>query len=135
MIPYTILTNRKRALIALIHTVAFLAVAVATGMLVIRPLGAASPKSAWIMTGAYVLISGALLVLTGISRPVSERVYFGCCTTSASFGLLRQIFGDAQLPSAVYVRVAMLLCAVLVGYLILRKHETKPRLFAADERS
>src|SRR5690348_8951156 len=118
MNPYTILTNRKRAFIALIHTVVFLAVAITTGMLVIRPLGAGSPRSAWIMGGAYILISGALLVLTAISRPLSERIYFGCCATSASFGLLRQIFGDAQIPSAVYVRVAMLLCAVAVGYSI-----------------
>ena len=123
MNPYVILTNRKRAIVALVHTVVFLVVAIITGMLVIQPLRSGSAKGAWIMAGAYVLISTALLVLTAISRPMRERLYFGCCTVSASFGLARQVFGDAQLPSAVYVRVAMLVCAVVLGVSIMKRHE------------
>ncbi len=122
MNPYVILTNRRRAIVALVHTVVFLVVAIITGVLVIQPLTSSSAKGAWIMAGAYVLISLALLILTAISRPLRERLYFGCCTTSASFGLARQVFGDAQLPSAVYVRVAMLVCAVLLGVSIMKQH-------------
>ncbi len=124
MNPYVILTNRKRAIVALVHTVVFLIVAIITGMLVIHPLTTGSARSAWIMAGAYVLISLALLILTAISRPLRERLYFGCCTMSASFGLARQVFGDAQLSVAIYVRVAMLLCAVLLGVSIMKQHES-----------
>ena len=124
MNPYVILTNRKRAIVALVHTVAFLVVAIITGMLRIQPLTSTSAKGAWIMAGAYVLISTALLILTAISRPLRERLYFGCCSMSASFGLARQVFGDAQLPPAVYVRVAMLLCAVLLGVSIMKQHQS-----------
>jgi len=122
---YGILTNRKRAIIALVHTVAFLIVAAVTGMLTVRPLGAASHASAWIVAGIYVAVTCVLLVLVAFSGNALERVYFGCCTTSAGFGLARQILGDAALPAAVYVRVAMLACAVVLGSMILRDRRTQ----------
>jgi len=119
---YVILSNRKRAIIALVHTVAFLALAVYTGLLTVRALRAGSPLSGWILAGAYVLITGVLLVLVMISGNLAERSYFGLCTISAAFGLARQILGDVGIPAAVAVRVAMLAGAVVVGAAILREH-------------
>jgi hypothetical protein len=119
---YVILNNRKRVIIALVHTVAFLLLAVYTGTLVVRPLHAGSPMPGWIMAGVYVAVTTALLVLAAVSGNPIERTYFGLVTTSAGFGLARQIVGDAGIPMAVYVRVAMLACAVAVGVGILREY-------------
>jgi hypothetical protein len=120
---YVILTNRKRAIIALVHTVAFLIVAVITGMITVNGLHAGANTAAWAVAGIYVLVTAALLVLTAISGPARERIYFAFCTTSATFGLARQILGDQQIHVAIYVRVIMLACAVVVGWMILRGHE------------
>jgi hypothetical protein len=117
---YVILSNRKRVIIALVHTVAFLLLAAYTGLLLVRPLHAGSPASGWILAGVYVAITGALLSLAAISGNAIERIYFGFCTTSAGFGLARQILGDTGIPAAVYVRVVMLACAVAMGVVILR---------------
>jgi hypothetical protein len=119
---YTILTTRKRAIVALVHSVAFLLIALYGAVSVVRPLGAASPASAWTMGGVYVAVTSALAVLSALSGHWRERLYFGCCTTSATFGLLRQILGDPPMHFAVYVRVAMLACAVVTGLEIVRAH-------------
>jgi hypothetical protein len=129
---YVILSNRKRVIIALVHTVAFLLLAVYTGLLLVRPLHAGSPASGWIIAGVYVAVTTALLVLAAISGNAIERIYFALCATSAGFGLARQILGDAGIPAAVYVRVAMLACAVATGVAILREHR---RGSAAGKRS
>ncbi len=119
---YIILSNRKRVIIALVHTVAFLLLAAYTGLLLVRPLHSGSPASGWIIARAYVVITAVLLVLAAISGNAIERIYFGLCTTSAGFGLARQILGDAGIPAAVYVRVVMLACAVMMGVVILREY-------------
>jgi predicted permease len=119
---YIILSNRRRVIIALVHTVAFLLLAVFTGLLLVRPLHAGSPRSGWIIAGIYVAVTGALLALAALSGNFIERIYFGLCAASAAFGLARQILGDAGIPAAVCVRVAMLACAVVVGVVILREH-------------
>jgi len=119
---YTILTTRKRVIIALIHTVFFWIVAALGLVWTVHPLRATSPPSAWIMAGVYVIISSVLLLLTVFSGHPGERCYFGFCTASASFGLLRQLFGDPRMHAAVYVRVAMLACAILMGLWILRRY-------------
>ena len=51
-----------------------------------------------------------------------EKFYFGLCTVSASSGLLRTAFGDQAFHVGLYVRVVMLVSAVLVGLLIVRMH-------------
>lgn len=103
---YTILTTRKRVIIALVHTVVFLAVATAGLFYTVGPLRMASPASAWIIAGIYAIVSSVLLWLMAISGRTGERSYFGFCATSASFGLLRQLLGDPLMHLAVYVRVA-----------------------------
>jgi hypothetical protein len=62
--------------------------------------------------GVYTLVS-SILWLTAISRGTIERMYFDFCTTSASFGLRRQLLGDPAIHVA--VDVAMLACAVVTG--------------------
>lgn len=119
---YAILTNRKRTIVALVHTAVFWAVALTGFVTVVRPLGARSPASSWVLSAVYLLVTLALLALAGVSRRAAERLYFGLCATSALFGLVRQIAGDPPLRAAVYVRVAMLGCAVAVGNRILRDH-------------
>ncbi len=119
---FAILTNRKRALIALSHSVVFLGIA---------SHGFVSPKPAAVFQGPgaaaivvsiaiYFTVASILAWLVGISRCALERLYFGLCGCSATFGLLRIIFGDAALPAAQYVRVAMLTSAIVVGGLILQ---------------
>ncbi len=122
---YVILTNRKRAVIALVHTMVFWVVALAGFVTVVRPLGAASPVSSWVLAAVYLLVTAALLTLAAASRHAVERLYFALCAASAAFGLLRQIAGDPRMHPAVYVRVAVLGCAVGVGNWILRDHGSR----------
>ena len=119
---YVVLTNRKRAIIALAHTVAFWAVALTGLVTVVRPLGTGSPAGSWVLAAVYLSVTAALVALGVASRHAAERLYFGFCATSAGFGLLRQVAGDPPMHGAVYVRVAMLGCAVVVGNWILRDH-------------
>jgi hypothetical protein len=122
VIGYFILTNRKRTVVALVHTVAFLLLAVRGAFTVIVPLDRASTFAAWLMPAVYLVVSLILLVLAVMSRTGRERLYFACCATSAAFGLLRQVMGDPRMHSAAYIRVVMLITALLVGWSILRQH-------------
>ena len=121
MNEFGVLNNRKRALIALIHSVVFLGVAMH---------GFLSPKTGILhgsgATGDFVLIAIYLIVasilgwLVSLSRCAWERIYFALCAGSATFGLTRTMFGDAAVPPAQYLRVILLSSAVAVGVLILR---------------
>lgn len=116
---HRILNTRKRVIVALVHTVVFLGVAVLGFFFPVSALRIGSPPSAWIVAGVYVIVSSVLLWLTAISRGAVERLYFAFVTTSASFGLLRQLLGDPSMHAAVYVRVTMLACAVVTGFWML----------------
>jgi hypothetical protein len=122
MNEFGILNSRKRAVIALIHSFVFLGIAVH---------GFASPKAGIllpglvatgdiVLIGIYLTVASILAWLATISRCARERLYFALCTCSATFGLLRTIFGDTTLPAAQYLRVIMLTSAVGVGTWILR---------------
>ncbi|MFZ3264282.1 MAG: hypothetical protein WA172_09805 [Terriglobales bacterium] len=126
MSEFTILTNRKRALIALVHSVVFLLVA-------FRQMIAPSPAAGiwlpstvstgtWVLCLIFSIVSTILLWLFAISRGWPEKVYFGMCTISASSGLLRTAAGDQAFHAGLYIRVIMLMSAVLVGLLIVRMH-------------
>jgi hypothetical protein len=122
---YAILTNRKRAVIALVHSIFFLFVALMSfrgrpkaGLLFAQT----KPAGDWAMLGIYVVVTTILLILVGVSTCSRERLYFAFCATSASFGLLRIVLGDSHLLVAQYVRVGMLACAVVTGYIIVRCH-------------
>jgi hypothetical protein len=117
MNDFRVLTNRKRALIALVHSLVFLGIAMH---------GFASPKAGillpgsgatgdFILIGIYLTVASILAWLVGVARGARERMYFALCASSATFGLLRTIFGDTALPPAQYMRVIMLTSAVVVG--------------------
>jgi hypothetical protein len=124
MKDYVILNSRKRAIIALIHTVAFLVIAIITGMRVVHPLHSGSPAGAWAVAAIYFVVSAVLVILTIASGTLRESLYFACVSASAMFGLARQVIGDPGLHVAVYVRVFMLLCAVALGTIVLREYST-----------
>ena|SRR6266496_2864563 len=122
MNDFGVLNNRKRALIALVHSVVFLGIAMH---------GFACPKAGvllhgsgsigdFVVIGIYLTVGSILAWLVSVARCARERVYFALCTCSATFGLLRTIFGDAAVPAAQYLRVIMLSSAVFVGIWILR---------------
>jgi hypothetical protein len=122
MNEFGILTNRKRALIALVHSVVFLGIAL--GGFTSPKAGVLIPQLAatrdLILIAIYLTVASILLWLVGVSGCAKERVYFALCDCSAIFGLLRTIFGDAALPVAQYLRVIMLMSAVALGAWIFR---------------
>lgn len=123
---FSILTNRKRALIALAHSVAFLLIAFRQ-MVSATPvagiwLPATVSTGTWILCFIFVIVSGILLWLFAISRGWMEKLYFGMCAVSASSGLLRTVAGDQAFHAGLYIRVVMLTSAVLLGLLIVRLH-------------
>ncbi len=123
---FRILTNRRRAMIALVHTVFFLAIAVVQ-LALSRPtprfaLHTQTTAGSAIMVSIYLIVTAVLLILFGVSRAMIERLYFALCASSASFGLLRAVYGDPPMHFAHYFRVLMLSCAVFVGFAILRVH-------------
>jgi hypothetical protein len=120
MNEFAILTNRKRALIALIHSIVFLGIAAH---------GFAAPKaglvhrivtSDLVLVAIYLIVASILAWLVAMARCAVERLYFAFCVSSATFGLLRTILGDASVPAAQYLRVIMLTAAVALGTWILR---------------
>jgi|SRR5579864_4741695 hypothetical protein len=123
MNDFGVLTNRKRAVIALIHSIVFLAVAfhgfVSPKAGVLHGSGATGD---FILIAIYMVVASILIWLVSISRGLAERAYFTLCTISASSGLLRTIFGDYAVPPAQYLRVFMLSAAVGLGILIVRSH-------------
>jgi hypothetical protein len=123
---FSILTNRKRALIALVHSIVFLLIAVRQMVAASRAAGiwnaAVVSASTWILCGIYVGVLAVLLWLFAISRHWSERIYFGLCAVSAASGLLRTAVGDHAFHAGLYLRVAMLTIAMLVGLMIVRVH-------------
>ncbi len=69
----------------------------------------------------FLGVTSILLQLVRISRCLREKLYFGFCSASAALGLMRLLFGDPQY-AGLYLRVVMLVCAVVTGTLILRGH-------------
>jgi len=130
MTGFSILTNRKRAIVALAHSVVFLLIAV-------RQMVAATPAAGvwlpsrvstgtWILCGIFAIVSAILFWLLAISRGWMEKFYFGFCTLSATSGLLRTAAGDQAFHAGIYIRVLMLVSAVLVGLMIVRTHTRQP---------
>ena len=123
---YSILTNRKRALIALVHSVAFLLLATRDLAVRTRLEGVVNrvhvSVGAAILVGIYLIVSSILLYLFLRSAGLAERLYFGFCSASATAGLVRAVVGDQAFPVGQYVRVGMLTAAVLTGLVLWRLH-------------
>jgi len=126
MSGFSILTNRKRAIVAVVHSVVFLLIAVrqmvATGPAAGVWLPSTVRPGTWILCGIFAVVSAILLWLLVISRRWMEKFYFGFCTVSATSGLLRTAAGDQAFHAGLYIRVVMLVSAVLIGLLIVRTH-------------
>ncbi len=130
MREFSILTNRKRAIVALVHSIIFLLIAFRQMIAATPAAGiwvpATVPTGTWVLCGIFTVVSAILLWLFAISRGWIEKLYFGMCTVSASSGLLRTAFGDQAFHAALYIRVVMLTSAVLVGLFIVRIHSPAP---------
>ena len=128
MEAFGILTNRKRAIIALVHSVFFLAIAgIQLAVSHAEAFSAHREKmvSGVLLLGIYVIVTSVLLVLLRFSHCTREKLYFAFCAAGAAFGLLRILFGDPVLHANVW-RVLLLFCAVLTGIGILRSHSAAP---------
>jgi hypothetical protein len=139
--PFTILNSRKRALIALIHSVFFLALA--TRDLVISARLAGILDKTHVSAGSvalvsiYVIVSGVLFTLFGYSAGLLEKLYFAFCAASAGSGLVRAVVGDANFAAGAYLRVVMLVCAAGTGIILLRAQSagSAPVLRSVEEES
>ena len=126
MSGFSILTNRKRAIVALVHSVVFLLIATRQ-MIAAQPaagiwISSTVSRGTWILCGIFAIVSTILLWLFVISRGWMEKFYFGFCTISATSGLLRTAAGDHAFHAGLYIRVVMLVSAVVVGLLIVHRH-------------
>ena len=124
MHSFSILNSRKRAIIALIHTVIFLCIAaLQTALSHARAFSLHGDKVAGgvALLTIYTIVTTVLLILLRYATHSSERLYFALCATSAAFGLLRILLGDPALHAGV-LRVFLLSCATIVGLMILRAH-------------
>lgn len=121
MSQFGALTNRKRAVIALIHSIVFLGIAV-HGFVARKPgiWHGSRATGDLILIAVYIVVASILVWLVTISRAVVERLYFALCATSATSGLVRTVFGDRAVPAAQYLRVLMLGSAVAIGFVIVR---------------
>jgi hypothetical protein len=124
---YSVLTNRKRAVIALVHSVFFFFVALAglIGQAAIPPLAVALDARSHLapalaITAVYLLVTGILVWLVRLSAAPREKLYFAFCATSAGTGLLRVLFGDTTLHAEACIRALMLACAIVTCTIIWR---------------
>ena len=122
MNEFGVLTNRKRALIALLHSLVFLGVAIHGFAALKGGILHGGPGADLGLTVIYLIVASILAWLVSLSRGLRERVYFSLCACSASFGLLRTVFGDASLPIAQYMRVLILSTTMTMNGLILRSY-------------
>jgi len=133
---FRILNSRKRAIIALVHSIAFGLLAgyqLASNYHPSALLTAASGHLVGpaILTFIYFTVTSVLVWLAVISRSASEKLYFAFCATSAGVGLLRGLFGDPTLYAGNLTRVFLLGCAVITGVFILRLHSEMQTDFGA----
>ena len=127
MESFSILNSRKRAVIALVHSVFFLAVAgIQAALSHAEPISIHGSRavSGLTLLAIYVVVTTVLLLLLKASDCTKEKLYFALCAGSASFGLVRIVMGD-QVLHVNTMRVLLLACAVLVGVLILRSHSLR----------
>ena len=127
MQSFSILNSRKRAIIALIHTVIFLCIAaLQTALSHAKAFSLHGDKviGGIVLLTIYTIVTSILLVLLRYATHSSERLYFALCATSAAFGLVRVLLGDPALHAGV-LRVFLLSGATVVGLLILRTHSRR----------
>jgi hypothetical protein len=130
MESFSILNSRKRAIVALVHSIVFLIVAgIQAAVSHAQPLAIHGSRATGglLLLAIYVIVTTVLLLLLKASECTREKLYFALCAGSASFGLVRIVMGDQVLHVNV-MRVLLLGCAVLVGIMILRTHSLRTEL-------
>ena len=132
MESYGVLNNRKRVIIALIHSFVFLGIAI-MGLPSSPKAGLFYPAKAFSAGNiavfcVYLIVSSVLGVLVRYSRGLKERAYFGFCTASASVGLLRALVGDPVPHVGPVARVLLLTTAVFFGFAMLSTFAESPVL-------
>src|SRR5271165_493921 len=128
MDSFSILTNRKRAIIALVHTVLFLCIAALQTALSHAAgfsLHGDRVVGGIVLLTIYTIVTTVLLILLNVADCATEKLYFALCATSAGLGFLRILLGDPVLHAGV-LRVLLLSGAVIVGTIILRRHSAAP---------
>ncbi len=132
MESYGILNNRKRVIIALIHSFVFLGIAIMSlpsapkaGLLYPAKDFSAGNIAVFCV---YLIVSSVLGVLVRYSRGLKERAYFGFCTATASIGLLRALIGDPVPHVGPIARVLLLTTAVFFGFAMLSAFSESPVL-------
>jgi hypothetical protein len=128
MDSFAILNSRKRAVIALVHSIFFLAIAAAQALASHAApfsLHGGKAKGGILLLSIYGVVTTVLLILLAVSHCAQEKLYFALCAASAGFGLLRIWLGDPVLHANV-LRVLLLGCAVILCTLILRMHSSRP---------
>ena len=137
MSSFTILNSRKRALIALIHTIVFLCVAALQTALSHASrfsLHGNKVGGGIVRLAIYTMVTTGLLVLFRMASHATERLYFALCATSAAFGLLGALLGALALHAGV-LRVSLLSCATVAGLIILRTHSRRLAIHNVEARS
>jgi hypothetical protein len=127
MPEFRILNSRKRAIIALVHSLAFGLLAFYQFLTNYHPLALIRASAGHFavpiaLTVVYLSVTTVLILLATISIAAVEKLYFLCCSASAGAGLLRVAVGDPTLNAGNMLRVAMLGAAVIIGFFILRIH-------------
>ena len=87
MSSFTILNSRKRAIIALIHTIMFLCVAAlqtALSHASAFSLHGNKVVGGIVLLAIYTIVTTALLVLLRMASHATERLYFALCATGAA---------------------------------------------------
>jgi len=135
MNPYGILNSRKRAIIALVHTIVFGLLALYQLLVKQHPAGLlfatrGTRGGPIALTTIYLIVTAVLLILLRYSRCAMERIYFSFVSTSAGVGLLRAIAGDPTAYAELAARVTLLCCAIVTGMLIVRAHTQASPQFA-----
>ena len=86
---FAIITNRKRAIIALVHSVFFLGVAgmqLAISHAVAFSIHRERIAGSVILLAVYVIVTTVLVVLLRFSHCAKEKLYFALCAASAALG-------------------------------------------------
>jgi hypothetical protein len=123
---FRILNSRKRAIIAPVHSAVFSLLAIYQFVIRYHPrpllLATLHVAGPLVLTFVYFIVTAVLLMLFAISASAFERLYFFFCATSAGTGLIRVAIGDSTIDAGNLMRVMMLGCAVISGWIVLRQH-------------
>lgn len=122
MEQYFLLNSRRRAVIALIHSVFFLLIAAPGVFGPARGAMNAHSTGGVMLYGIYGIVTMLLLWLLVKALCLRERLYFGLCATSAGLSIVRGLVGESAVHPFQLVKVVMLVSAGVAAISIYRVH-------------